>query len=173
MEGEELKHIPSISESLESIWNTPKRKNTDGCANRTKKAKIAQKEPCKNISKPSAILKPHAEVPNSEIQIENIIQDSPSSVPYKVDALPRKGKGVKNIKLNVVGSASEMAHTKTTLTAKQRSAWASRAAQATKNAIPKPRQSTSVGKAPQKQLATKATHKQGSGQGVKTKPHRS
>ena len=26
MEGEELKHIPSISESLESIWDTPKRK---------------------------------------------------------------------------------------------------------------------------------------------------
>ena len=45
MEGEELKHIPSISESLDSIWATPKRKNVDGCANRTKKAKIAQKEP--------------------------------------------------------------------------------------------------------------------------------
>ena len=26
MEGEELKHIPSISESLESIWDTPERK---------------------------------------------------------------------------------------------------------------------------------------------------
>ena len=55
MEGGELKHIPSISESLESIWDTPKRKNTDGCANRTKKAKIAQKEPHKNISKQLAI----------------------------------------------------------------------------------------------------------------------
>ena len=42
MEGEELKHIPSISESLESIWDTPKRKNTDGSANRTKRTKIAQ-----------------------------------------------------------------------------------------------------------------------------------
>ena len=41
MEGDELKHIPSISESLERIWDTPKRKNTDGSANRTKKAKIA------------------------------------------------------------------------------------------------------------------------------------
>ena len=171
MEGEELKHIPSISESLESIWDTPKRKNTDGHANRTKKAKMAQKEPCKNISKQLAILKPHTKVPNSEIQIENIIQDSPSSVPYKVNTLPGKGKGVKNIKLNVAGSASEMAHTKTTLTAKQRSAQASKAAQAAKNAIPKPRQTTSTGKAPQKQLASKATHKQGSGQGVKTKPH--
>ena len=86
----------------------------------------------------------------------------------KVDTLP--GKGVKNIKLNVAGSASGMAHTKTTLTAKQRSAWASKAAQAAKRAIPKPRQTTSMGKAPRKQLATKATCKQGNGQGVKTKP---
>ena len=67
MEGEELKHIPYISESLESIWDTPKRKNTDGHANQTKKAKIAQKEPHKNISKQLAILKPHTKVPNSEI----------------------------------------------------------------------------------------------------------
>ena len=120
-----------------------------------------------------AIWKPRTKVPNSEIQIEIIIQASPSSVPYKVNTLPRKGngKGVKNIKLNVAGSASEMAHTKTTLTAKQRSAWASKAAQAAKNAIPKPRQTTSTGKTPQKQLATKATRKQGSRQGVKTKPH--
>ena len=170
MEGEELKHIPSISESLESIWDTPKRKNTDGHANRTKKAKIAQKEPHKNISKQLAILKPRTKVPNSEIQIENIIQDSPSSVPYKINTLPRKGKGVKNIKLSVTGSASEMTHTKTTLMAKQRITQASKAAQPVKSAIPKPRQTMSTGKAPQKQLATKATHKQGSGQGVKTKP---
>ena len=26
MEGENVKHLPSISESLDSIWNTPKRK---------------------------------------------------------------------------------------------------------------------------------------------------
>ena len=58
MEGEELKHIPSISKSLDSIWVTPKRKNIDGRANRTKKAKIAQKEPCPNISKQLAIQKP-------------------------------------------------------------------------------------------------------------------
>ena len=51
MEREKLKHISSFSESLESIWDTTKRKNTDGRANRTKKAKIAQKEPHKNISK--------------------------------------------------------------------------------------------------------------------------
>ena len=120
MEGEELKRIPSISGSLESIWDTPKRKNTDGHANRTRKAKIAQKEPHKNISKQLANLKPRTKVPNSEIQIENIIQDSPSSVPNKVNTLPGKGKGVKNIKLNVAGSASEMARMKKTLTVQQR-----------------------------------------------------
>ena len=75
MEGEELKHIPSIYESLESILDTPKRKNTDGHANRTKKAKIAQKEPRKNISKQLAIQKPQTKIPDSEIKVENIIQE--------------------------------------------------------------------------------------------------
>ena len=107
MEGEELKHIHSISESLESIWDTPKRKNTDGRANRTKKAKIAQKEPCKNISKQLAIQKPRTKIPDSEIfKIENIIQDSPSFVPYQVE-IPKdkgRGKGVKNVKMNIMGS---------------------------------------------------------------------
>ena len=65
-----------------------------------------------------------------------------------------------------------MAWTKKTLTAKQRSAWASKAAQAMKDVIPKPRQTTSEGKAPCKQLATKAACKQGGEQGLKTKPHR-
>ena len=51
MEGENVKRLPSISESLNSIWNTPKRKNTDGSVNRTKKAKIAQKEPAKIFQK--------------------------------------------------------------------------------------------------------------------------
>ena len=42
---------------------------------------------------------------------------------------------------------------------------------AAKAVLPKPHQTPSGGKAPQKQLATKATHKKGSGQGVKAKPH--
>ena len=116
MEGEELKHIPSISESLDSIWVTPKRKNTDGCANRTKKAKIAQKEPFTSISKQLAIQKPQTKIPDSEIQIENIIQDSPSFVPYKVE-IPKdkvRGKGVKNVKMNIMGSDLGMAQTKKT-----------------------------------------------------------
>ena len=49
MEVEQLKHLPSISESLETLWESPKRrKNIDGRSNRTKKATIAQKEHQKN-----------------------------------------------------------------------------------------------------------------------------
>ena len=124
MEGDILKHLPSISKSLETIWDIPKRKNTDGCANRTKKAKIVQKEPRTNISKQLAIQKPRTKIPDSEIKIENIIPDSPSFVPYKV-TIPKdkcRGKGVKNIKMNIMGSDSGMARTKKTLTAKQRRA---------------------------------------------------
>ena len=83
MEGDELKHIPSISKSLERIWDSPKRKNTDGSTNSTEKNKIAQKEPHKNISKQLADRNPHTKIPDSEIKIKNIIQDSPSFVPYK------------------------------------------------------------------------------------------
>ena len=101
MEENELKHLPSISKSLETIWETPKRKNTDGSANRTKKAKIAQKEPRKNISKQLADQNPHTKVLDSEIKIENIIQDSPSFVPHKIKTPTGKGKGkgVKNLKI--------------------------------------------------------------------------
>ena len=173
--GGELKHIPSISESLESLWDTPKRKNIDGCANRTKKAKIAQKEPHKDISKQLAIQKPQTKVPDSEIQIESIVQDSPSFVPYKVDIPKNKGrgKGVKSVKMNIMNSDAGMAWTKKTLTVKQRVARAGRAAKATKADLPKPHQTPSGGKAPQKQLATKVAHKQGGGQGARPKPHRS
>ena len=107
MEGDKLKHIPSISKSLETIWDTPKRKNTDGCTNRTKKAKIAQKEPRKNISKQFADQNPRTKIPDSQIKIEKIIQNSPSFVPHKLK-IPT-GKGVKNIKINNMNSDSEMA----------------------------------------------------------------
>ena len=170
MEGDDVKHIPSISESLNSIWNTPKRKNTDGSVNRTKIAKIAQKEPRRNISKDLAIQNPCTKIPDSEIKIENIIRGSPSIVPRPGKSSKGKGKGVKNIKLNDFGFASEMAHTKTILTAKQRSARAGKAAQAAKNAMPNTRQTTVTGKTPRKQLVAKVPWKQGGGQGVKTKP---
>ena len=105
MEGENVKHLPSISKSLDSIWNTPKWKNIDGSVNRTKKAKIAQKEPRKNISKDLATQHPHTKIPDSEIKLENIVQGSPSFVPHSVKNPRGKGKGVKNIKLNDSGFA--------------------------------------------------------------------
>ena len=118
MEGDKLKHLPSISKSLETIWDTPKRKNTDGCANRTKKAKITQKESHRNISKLLADQNPCTKVPDSEVKIEKIIQDSPTFSLHKIK-IPM-GKGVKNIKINNMNSDSEMAQTKWTETLEER-----------------------------------------------------
>ena len=112
VEEGELKHIPSISQSLETIWGNPKRKeNTNSGADHSKKAKIAQKEPRKNIAAQLAMQNPCTKIPDSEIKIENIIQDSPSFVPYiiKTPKARGKGKGVKDIKLNNNNSDSEMA----------------------------------------------------------------
>ena len=101
MKDDEVQHIPSISQSLGTIWETPKRKVTDGSANCTKKAKVAKKEPRKNISEQMAEANPRTKIPDSEIRIENIIQDSPQFVPYKIKTPVRKGKGkgVKEIKI--------------------------------------------------------------------------
>ena len=85
-------------------------------------------------------------IPDSKIRIENIIQGSPQFVPYKIK-IPVP-KGVKEIKINIVNSDSEMAQTKMTLTAKQRVARAGKAARAVKTALPKPRKTLSGGKAP-------------------------
>ena len=96
-------------------------------------------------------------------------------MPYEVK-IPKdkgRGKGVKNIKMNIMGSDSGMARTKKSLTAKQRRARVGKAAKAVKAAMSKPHQMPSEGKAPQKQLATKTAHKQGSGKGAKPQmPHR-
>ena len=51
MKGDEVQHIPSISQSLGTIWETPKCKVTDGSVNCTKQAKVTKKEPRKNLSK--------------------------------------------------------------------------------------------------------------------------
>ena len=137
-------------------------------------AKIAQKEPRKNISRDLAIQHPHTKIPDSEVKLENIVQGSPSFVPHSVKSSKGKGKGkgIKNIKLNDSGFAIEMAHWKTTLTAKQRRARANKLAQVAKNTIPKSRQSTATGKTPRKQLAVKVPHKQARAQGSKPKPCR-
>ena len=172
MKGENVKHLPTISESLETIWETPKQKNIDGSANRTKKAKIAQKESRKNISKGLAIQHPRTKVPNLEIKLENIIRGSPLLASQSAKIPRGKGKGNKGVRLNDSSFASGMARQKKTLTAKQRLQQAGKATGAAKTALPKPHQSPSTGKAPQKLLATKTPHKRGGGQGVKTKPRK-
>ena len=146
-----MKHLPTISESLETSWETPKRKNIDGSANRTKKAKIAQKEPRKGL----AIQHPHTKVPNSEIKLENIIRGSPLLASQSAEIPRGKGKGNKGVRLNDSSFAPGMACQKKTLTAKQRLQRAGKATSATKTVLPKPRQSPSTGKAPRKPLATK------------------
>ena len=148
MEGENMKHLPSISESLNSIWDTPKRKNTDGSVNRTKKAKIAQKEPRKNISKGLAIQHPRTKIPDLEIKLENIVQGSPLFASHSVKIPRGKGKGIKDVRLNDSGFASGMARQKKTLTAKQRIQRVGKAARAAKTALPKPHKSPPGGKAP-------------------------
>ena len=115
---------------------------------------------------------PRIRIPDSKIRIENIIQDSSQFVPYRIKTPVQKGKGkgVNEVKMNIMNSNSEMAWTKKTLTAKQRAAQARNAARVAKAALPNPCPTPSGGKAPRKQLATKTAHKQGSGQGVKAKP---
>ena len=102
MGGDEVLHLPSIGTSLATIWETPKRKDIDGSVNRTKKAKVAQKEPRKNLSKQLAERHPHTKVPDSDIKLENIILGSPSYVPIRIkNKTPKQkklGKGCKNIK---------------------------------------------------------------------------
>ena len=122
MKGDEIQHIPSISQSLGTIWETPKCKVTDGSANHTKKAKVTKKEPRRNISKQMAETNPRTKIPDSEIKIENIIQDSPSFVPCKIKVkTPRgRGKGVEEVKMNIMGSDLGMAQMKKTLTVQQR-----------------------------------------------------
>ena len=122
MKGDEVQHIPSISQSLGTIWETPKRKVTDGSVIRTEQAKVAKKEPRRNISKQMAEANPRTKIPDSEIRIENIIQGSPSFVPckIKVKTLGVRGKGVEEAKINFMGSDLGMAQMKKTLTVQQR-----------------------------------------------------
>ena len=90
----------------------------------------------------------------------------------KSQKIKAEEKVFKNIKMNIKGSDSGMARTKKTLTAKQKRAHAAKAAKAVKAAMPRNRKTKSDGKVSRNELATKAAHKQGEGQGVKSKPHR-
>ena len=139
MKGDEVQHIPSISQSLGTVWETPKCKVTDGSANCTKKAKVTEKEPRRNISKQMAKANPRTKIPDSEIRIENIIQGSPSFVPHKIKVKTLRGrrKGVEEAKRNIMNSDSGMAQMKKSLTVKQRVAQAGRVVKAVKATLPK------------------------------------
>ena len=101
----------NTSPQFGTIWKTPKCKVTDRSANRTKKARVANKEPRKNLSKQMAETNPRTKIPDSDIRIENIIQGSPCFIPYKikVKTLKGRGKGVKQVKMNIMSSDLGMA----------------------------------------------------------------
>ena len=193
MEGEQLKHLPSISESLETLWESPKRKkNIDGRSNCTKMATIAQKEPRKTISKQLAEKNFRTRIPNSEIKIENIIPGSPVYLPYKRKPIVFRGKGKDSKGSKIVSIPSEftdMAHTKQTLTkaelevikarnkradtrAKRMADEATKQAKVSILSSSKTRKTDpNAGKAPCKTLQTKAARKSTGGQ-KPTKPRR-
>ena len=193
MEGEKLKHLPSISESLETLWESPKRrKNVDSRSNHTKKAKIAQKEPRKTISKQLAEKNVRTQIPNLEIKLENIIPGSPAYLPYeRIPIVSRgKGKGSKGSKIiSIPSEFTDMARTKQTLTKaeleniKARNkrdearvkCMADEATKQAKTSIPSSsktrRMDPNAGKAPCKTLQTKVARKSAGGQ-KPTKPRR-
>ena len=119
IEGNDLKHIPSMSRCLSEVWEAPNKQITvRGGALRAKKTTIAHKEPCKNISKQIAQKEPCSRVPDSEIKLSNIIPGSPAFVPYKRITSIGKGKGMNyiNIDSNPTTLDSDMARSKRTLT---------------------------------------------------------
>ena len=147
------------------------------------------KLPKKSHEKQLAEKKPHTKIPDSEIKLENIIPGSPTFVRYKHIKPKGKRKGVKDIKINdasVKTFDSDMARSKRTKTkaelekkkkskarAKQRTLCAKRSADAAKQALPKPCKIQPGGKAPCKQLATKAARKGGGGGGgLPTQPRK-
>ena len=123
---------------------------------------MAEKEPCTKIS-------------DSEIRLENIILGSPIFVPYKRIEPKGKGKGVKDIKINKISinnSDSEMARSKRTKTEaemekenakrareKCRASHAKQSSDTANTILTSCKTDSTAGKAPHKQLATKATHK--------------
>ena len=119
IEGNDLKHIPSISRSLSEVWETPSKwVPVGGGAPGAKKAVIAHKEPHKNISKQIAQKEPCTRVPDSEIKLSNIILGRPAFVPYKRITPKGKGKGMKckNIGSNPTTLDSDIERSKRTLT---------------------------------------------------------
>ena len=119
IDGNNLKHIPSISKSLSEVWETPNKwVPVDSGTIGARKTVIAQKEPCKNISRQIAQKEPCTRVPDSEITLSNIIPGSPAFVPYKRITPKGKGKGTKHISIgsNPTTLGSNMARSKRMMT---------------------------------------------------------
>ena len=84
IDGNDLKHIPSISKSLSEVWETPNKwVPVDSSTIGAKKTVIAHKGPCKNVSRQIAQKELRTRVLDSEIKLLNIIPGSPAFVPYK------------------------------------------------------------------------------------------
>ena len=64
MDGNDLKHIPSISKSLSEVWEIPNKwVPVDGGTTGAKETVIAHKELCKNVSRQIAQKEPHTRAP--------------------------------------------------------------------------------------------------------------
>ena len=123
IDGNDLKHVPSISKSLSEVWESPNRQvSVDSGTIGVGKMVIAQKEPRKNISRQVAQKEPHTRVPDLEIKLSNIIPGSPVFLPYKRITPKGKGKGTKCISIgsNPTTLDSDMARSKRTMTKEER-----------------------------------------------------
>ena len=100
----------------ELIWDSPspsKKKKIDGLVNRYKKPKVAQKEPRKSHAKQLVESKPRTKILDSENCFENIMQGSPTYIPYK--KVPQNKQGHDNFRKKIIFptfSSSEMPHQK-------------------------------------------------------------
>ena len=100
IDGNDLKHVPSISKSLSEVWEIPNKwVSVDSSTIGARKAVIVQKEPCKNVSSQIAQKEPCTRVPDSEIKLSNVIPGSPVFLPYKRITPKGKGKGMKYISI--------------------------------------------------------------------------
>ena len=173
IDGNNLKHVPSISKSLSKVWESPNKwVPVDSSTIGAEKTVIAQKEPHKNISRQIAQKELHMRVPDLEIKLSNIIQGSPAFVLYKRITPKGKGKGTKYISIgsNPTTLDSDMARSKKTMMkeewlkakAKDAAKRAKKAAEDWKQVIKykqKPHSMKGDGKTSWKQLATKAAKK--------------
>ena len=119
IDGNNLKHVPSISKSLSKVWEAPnKQVPVDSGTIGAGKMIIAQKELRKNVSRQIAQKEPHTRVLDSEVILSNIISGSPVFLPYKRITPKGEGKGTKYISIgsNPTTLDLDMVRSKRTMT---------------------------------------------------------